>query len=158
MNYRKNLERKERRAQRMAREDAAGKLILRAPELTALHIEIDETQRGASVSGTRYIRRVVLAQAPALFEVPCSDPQCENGGYDVTGEILSALASLRTLFEGHRACSGRTGANDCARVLHYVATATYRDERSGDPRREALRGNSPDRHAATDGGPSSGSS
>ncbi len=130
MNHRKNLERKERHVQRMAREDAAGKLILRAPDLTDLHIEIDETQRGGSVGGTRYIRRVVLAQAPALFEVPCSDPRCENGGYDVTREILSALASRRTVFEGNQSCGGRCSMNDCGRVLRYVVTATYRDDKS----------------------------
>jgi len=126
MNYRKNLERTERRNQRMAREDAAGKLLERAPDLTDLHIEIDETPRGGSVGGTRYIRRVVLAQAPALFEVSCSEPRCRDGGYDVTSEILAALASRRTLFEGQQSCAGRCSLGDCGRVLHYVATATYR--------------------------------
>jgi hypothetical protein len=130
MYHRKNLERKERRTLRMAREDAADKLLLRAPDLADLHLKIDETQRGGNVGDRRYIRRVVLSQAPALFEVPCSDPQCENGGYDMTQEILSALASRRTLFEGRQSCAGRCGANDCGRVFHYVATATYRNERS----------------------------
>jgi hypothetical protein len=130
MNRRKNLELRERRSQRMAREDAAGKLILRAPDLTELHIQVDETQKGGSVGGRRYIWRVVLTQAPALFEVSCSDPQCEDGGYDLTREILSALASRRTRFEGQQSCAGQCRVNECGRVLHYVATATYRDERS----------------------------
>ncbi|UQA58514.1 hypothetical protein [Polyangium aurulentum] len=133
MYHRKNVERKERHILRLAREDAAGKLLSRAPDLADLHMKIDETQRGGSVGDRRYIRRVVLAQAPALFEVPCSDPQCENGGYDVTDEILSALASRRTLFEGQQSCSGRCGANTCGRVFHYVATATYRTEQSAEP-------------------------
>ncbi|MRG95073.1 hypothetical protein [Polyangium spumosum] len=128
MNYRKNLERTERRNQRLAREDAAGKLTSRAPDLMDLQIEIDETPRGNKVGGTRYIRRVVLAQAPALFEVPCSEPKCEEGGYDMTREILYALASRRTLFEGQHACAGRCSAGECNRVLHYVATAKYRQD------------------------------
>jgi hypothetical protein len=128
MNYRKNFERTERRNQRMAREDAAGKLIERAPDLTDLHIEIEEATRAGSVGGTRYIRRVVLAHAPALFELPCSEPRCESGGYDVTSEILAALASRKTHFEGQQSCTGRCSQNDCGRVLHYVATATYRQE------------------------------
>jgi hypothetical protein len=139
MYHRKNLERKERRNDRMAREDAAGKLTVKAPDLVDLHMSIAETQRGGSVGDRRYIRRVVLAQASALFEVPCSDPQCENGGYDLTHEILSALASRRTLFEGQQSCSGRCRVNDCGRVFHYVATATYRDERIAEPEKKAFR-------------------
>ena len=125
MYHRKNLERKERRNQRMAREDAAGRLMERAPDLTDLHLEIDETQKGGSMGGRRYIRRIVLAQAPALFEVPCSDPNCESGGYDLTSEILAALASRRTVFEGQQSCAGQ-----CGRSFHYVATAAYRSEPS----------------------------
>ncbi len=129
MNYRKNLERKARHAQRMAREDSAGKLVALAPDLKELYISIDETQRsGSAIGGTRYIRRVVLASAPALFELPCSDPKCEDGGYDVTDEILSALASHRKVFEGQRSCPGRSSTHDCGRILRYVATATYHDE------------------------------
>jgi len=130
MNYRKNLERKARHAERMAREDAAGKLSVRAPDLQDLNISIDETQRsGSAVGGTRYIRRVVIASAPALFELPCSDPRCENGGYDVTDEFLAALAYRRAVFEGQRSCPGRSSMHDCGRTLRYVATATYRDEK-----------------------------
>jgi hypothetical protein len=128
MYHRKNLERKERRNQRMAREDAAGRLSELAPDLTDLHLEIDETQKGGSVGGRRYIRRIVIEQAPALFEVPCSDPHCETGGYDLTREILAALASRRKVFEGQQSCAG-----ECGRAFHYVATATYRGERSVEP-------------------------
>ncbi len=133
MYNRKNLELKERRTHRMAREDAAGKLLLKTPDLVDLHMSIDETQKGGSMGDRRYIRRIVLAQAPALFEVPCSDPQCEDGGYDVTHEVLSALASRRTHFEGQQTCLGRGRVKDCGRVFHYVATATYRDDRSAEP-------------------------
>lgn len=130
MNYRKNLERKARHAERLAREDAAGKLSVHAPDLKDFYISIDETPRsGTAVGGTRYIRRVVIASAPALFELPCSDPRCENGGYDVTAEFLAALAYRRTVFEGERSCPGRSSTHDCGRTLRYVATAAYRDEK-----------------------------
>jgi len=133
MNYRKNLERKERRARRIAREESAGRLVVLAPDLKDFFISIDETQRsGSVVGGTRYIRRVVIDAAPALFELPCSDPRCEDGGYDVTAEILAALASRRTVFEGQCSCGGRSSTNDCGRVLRYVATATYREAQSVD--------------------------
>src|SRR3954469_11960801 len=123
----KELERKERRVQRGEREDAAGKLVQRVPDLTSLSIEIHETRPEGCVSDTHYIRRVVLEHAPALFEVKCSDPRCEDGGYDVTREIIFALASRQARFEGQQACRGRCGSNDCARVLRYVTTATCRE-------------------------------
>jgi hypothetical protein len=79
------------------------------------------------VNDTYYIRRVVLEHAPALFEVVCSDPRCEDGGYDVTPDIIFALKSRQARFEGHQTCRGRCGSRDCARVLRYVTTATYRE-------------------------------
>jgi hypothetical protein len=123
----KELERKERRIQRSEREDAAGKLVQKIPDLTSLSIAIHETRPEGCVSDTHYIRRVAIQSAPALFEVTCSDPRCEDGGYDVTREVLSSLASRRALFEGNDTCRGRCGANECARVLRYVATASYQD-------------------------------
>lgn len=135
----KELERKERRIQRSIREDAAGKLLVRAPDLIALNIATHET-RPASVGDTHYIRRVVVAQAPALFEVLCSDPQCEDGGYDVTREVLSALASHKAQFEGQQPCQGHCGVNACGRILRYVGTATYRDSRAVEPGKAPLRG------------------
>lgn len=125
---RKEME--ERRDQRVQREDAAGKLHTRAPDLIALSLVIRETRPEGCVSNTQYTRRVVVEHAPALFEVPCSYPQCEDGGYDVTREILAALAGHQEKFEGTVSCRGRCATLDCARVLHYVATATYRAERS----------------------------
>ena len=123
----KELERKERRVQRSEREDAAGKLAQRVPDLASLSIAIHESRPGGCTSDTQYIRRVVLEHAPALFELPCSDPRCEDGGYDVTREIIFALASHQANFEGQQTCRGRCGPLDCARVLRYVTTARYRE-------------------------------
>jgi hypothetical protein len=121
----KDLLREERRGQRTQREDAAGKLLARAPDLTTLSISIRETRPEGCVSDTQYTRRVVLEHAPALFEVPCSYPECEDGGYDVTREVLHALASRLTRFEGKQACRGRCGNLECTRVLHYTGNALY---------------------------------
>ena len=123
----KDILREERRVQRVQRQDAAGTLLSRAPELTSLSIAIRETRPEGCVSDTQYVRRIVLEHAPALFEVPCAYPECEDGGYEVTREILLALAAHHTHFEGEQSCRGRTGGRDCTRVLHYTGTATYRD-------------------------------
>src|SRR5450631_1107909 len=74
MNHRKQdqLDRLERRAQRDLREKAAGKLAAKVPELASLSITMHETRPAGCVGDTRYIRRIVIESAPALFEVPCS--------------------------------------------------------------------------------------
>lgn len=117
----------ERRVQRAQREGAAGKLLTQAPDLTSLSLSIRETRPDGCVGDTEYLRRVVLEHAPALFEVPCAYRECKDGGYDVTREILHALAGHLTRFEGEQPCRGRFGAHECTRVLHYAGTATYRE-------------------------------
>ncbi len=123
---RKQTELTERRDLRHQREDAAGKLHERAPDLASLDLRIHEARPNGCVNDTQYIRRIVVEHAPALFEVPCSFAECRDGGYDVTREVLSAVAARKTQFEGDQACRGTCGPVDCGRVLHYKATATYR--------------------------------
>jgi hypothetical protein len=120
------IERAERRAQRDEREMAAGKLSERVPDLTSLAIAIHETRPSGCVADTHYIRRVVLESAPALFELTCSERDCEDGGHDLTREVLSALVAGRVQFQGEQVCRGRCGPVDCGRALRYIATATYR--------------------------------
>jgi hypothetical protein len=127
----KDILREERRVLRVQREDAAGKLLARAPDLASLSISIRESRPEGCVSDTQYTRRVVLEHAPALFEVPCAYPECEDGGYDVTREVLLSLAAHLTSFAGEQACRGRCGSLECTRVLHYAGTATYREVRVG---------------------------
>ncbi|XYH94507.1 hypothetical protein ACMHYB_42745 [Sorangium sp. So ce1128] len=112
--------------QRGKREQAAGKLLQKVPELTSLNLEIRETRSNGLANDTQYIRRVVVEHAHALFEMPCSYSSCDNGGYDVTREILNALTSRAARFEGECVCRGSCGNEFCSRVLRYVATATYR--------------------------------
>lgn len=128
-NRRRDAEREERRIQRIQREDTAGKLLLRAPELTSLSLALHERRPEGCVSDNHYIRRIVVEHAHALFEIPCSYPQCEDGGYELTREILYALALQRERFEGEVPCGGQCGAHACTRVLQYVGTATYRETR-----------------------------
>jgi hypothetical protein len=129
MNYatrRKQIEREERKALRTQREDVAGKLLQKVPDLASLSITIHEGRPNGCANENQYIRRVVVEHAPALFEVPCSFAGCNDGGYDVTREVLFALASHKARFEGEHTCGGRNGTGDCGRILRYVATATYR--------------------------------
>jgi hypothetical protein len=123
---RRNIEREERIVERDRREDAAGKLTQRIPDLTSLSLSIHEARSDGCTSDTQYIRRIVVEHAPALFEMRCSYAYCSNGGYDVTREVLNALASRAARFEGESACRGSCGEQYCSRVLRYIGTATYR--------------------------------
>jgi len=132
MKRRKQFEYEERRRLRYQREAAAGKLLQRAPDLTSLSIAIHDARPKFYLDCTQYIRRVVVEHAPALFESPCSCSSCD-GVYDMTQEVLLALSSRKMRFEGEYACRGRCHADDCSRVLRYVATATYRARPSEAP-------------------------
>ena len=125
-NRRKQSEREERRVRRNEREESAGKLLQRIPNLAGLDLAIHEARPDGCLGENQYIRRIVIEHAPALFEVPCTYPDCEDGGHDLTREILSALDSRQARFTGEHFCGGRCRTLDCTRVLRYTATATYR--------------------------------
>jgi hypothetical protein len=127
MSRRQNqLEAEERRVRRDERESSAGKLIERFPDLVTLDLAITEARPSGGAIDNRYIRRIVVEHAPALFELRCSHSDCQDGVYDLTRDLLAGLAARKGRFEGERSCAGRGRAVDCTRVLSYVATATYR--------------------------------
>lgn len=93
--------------------------------MKALHLELQEKRAEVPVAEATYVRRVVVEHAPALFELPCHDSFCKNGGHDLTHEILRALRAGMTRFEGQDECRGNTGTAQCQRVLHYVLVAEF---------------------------------
>jgi hypothetical protein len=115
----------ERVQERRRREDSAQRLTAAVPSLVSLNLEIAE--RASEVgSETVYIRRVVVNAAPALFEVPCGETSCEDGGHDITNALLGALREGLTSFSGEDACHGSVRTSRCSRIVRYTATATYR--------------------------------
>jgi hypothetical protein len=122
----RNFEAAQRAAERRRREDEADRLAAVVPALDSLRLEIEERRGGVALPESTHIKRISVPHAPALFEIPCLDTWCKDGGHDITGEILRALRSGATQFEGEHGCGGRSGAADCQRVLRYVAIATYR--------------------------------
>jgi hypothetical protein len=120
MTRRYDQEAKQRIADRRLREDEAPRLVEEAPRLATLQIDVE--------NGTnRYLWRIVVERAPALFEIPCPEQGCENGGHDLTREIMRALRTSAPRVEGESSCRGDLGQRTCGRVLKYVATATYRE-------------------------------
>ena len=124
--WRRNQEAARRFAERRQREDEAPRLADAFPKLESLGIKVLEGNPGISNPEGAHTRRVVVATAPALFVLPCGDSKCQDGGHELTAELLSALRSNKLQFEGEDSCRGTTGSAECRRVLRYVATASYR--------------------------------
>jgi hypothetical protein len=116
----------DRYEQRKRMEDEAPRLSTAIPDLESLSLQVDERRAGVSTGEAAHIRRVVVENAPALFVVPCRDPACKDGGHDITNLITRALRAKETRFEGEDACNGSVGSANCQRIMHFVATASYR--------------------------------
>jgi len=123
---RRNNEASERHAQRRRREDEAPRLIATVPNLMSLKLQLQESKGDVTVAETGHIRHVVVAHAPLLFDMPCRDPACKDGGHDLTSAIVRELKAGQTRFEGEHACTGYVNDGPCERVLRYIATATYK--------------------------------
>jgi hypothetical protein len=118
-------EAQQRSAERRRREDEAPRLLDEVPALKSLCLHIQEHSAHGPIGESKYVRHIPVDHAPALVELPCMDSYCEDGGHDVTREVLRALSSGQTHFEGEDACRGHTKTADCRRVLHYTADATF---------------------------------
>jgi len=114
------------RTDRWKREDEAPRLKEKVPTLAALRLELEEFSETHSVVGTRRVTLVVIDRAAALFEIPCSDPKCEEGGHDVTREVLSALARQPSRFEFESTCHGYVAQRPCGRMLRVIGQAEYK--------------------------------
>jgi hypothetical protein len=126
---RRSSEAAQRAAARRQREDEAPRLLAEIPLLESLNIDVEEHLASGTVAST-HVRRVVVDRAPALFDMPCNDRSCKEGGHDLTRPILLELRRGSTRFEGSHACEGQIGSSRCQMILHYVGHATYRQPAS----------------------------
>ncbi|HEU5073450.1 MAG TPA: hypothetical protein VFU02_04745 [Polyangiaceae bacterium] len=114
------------RTDRWKREDEAPRLKEKAPMLASLRLELEEFSEGHSIVGTRRVTLVVIDHAAALFEIPCSDPKCEEGGHEITREVLSELAKQPPRFEIESGCHGYMANRPCGRTLRVIGQAEYK--------------------------------
>jgi hypothetical protein len=112
-------------AERRRRADDAPRLSSAAPTLVSMRLEIEIFRDGVPLSNSKHIRRIVVSDAPALFELPCLDGFCREGGHDITRALLNGLSQRSQRFRGEEECSGRTGSAYCRCVMHFVAVAEY---------------------------------
>jgi hypothetical protein len=117
----------QRSSERRKREDDAPRLRDDVPQLVSLQIEMTEH---AGTSTTKHRRHVVVASAPSLFVVPCGDKDCEDGGHDITAEVMRSLRQGKAHIEGEHNCEGQVGSAPCTRRLQYQTSAEY--QRTGE--------------------------
>jgi uncharacterized heparinase superfamily protein len=123
---RRHGEAEERAAERRRREDSAPRLIERVPNLETLRLELRERRAGLVLPESTHVKPIPVAHAPALFDLPCLDNSCKDGGHDLTDSFVRALQAGTTNFTGEDPCRGQTGSAECQRVLDYVVTATFK--------------------------------
>jgi hypothetical protein len=116
----------ERAAERRSREDAAPRLKARAPDLTSLKLEVEESHETVGAGEPKHVRHIVVERAPALFILPCGDRSCEGGGYDITTAVMRAVEAHEEHFRAEDCCHGTVGNASCGRSLRVTGTATYR--------------------------------
>ncbi len=109
---------------RREREDDAKRLALEVPTLIALRLQIEE-RRGGVGAPAKYVKIVVVDHAPALVDLPCGDPACRDGGYELTYEVLRSLRARETSFVATGRCGGQVGSATCNSEILVVANAEY---------------------------------
>ncbi|HKQ71227.1 MAG TPA: hypothetical protein VJT73_17910 [Polyangiaceae bacterium] len=114
----------QRAEERRIREDEAPRLSEKVPDLVSLSLSIQDSS-ASSVAQPKHVRHVVVGRAPALFLIGCSDPNCKEGGHDVTDSVMRGLVGRKTAFQGEDKCYGVLGPSPCTRVLRYEAVANY---------------------------------
>lgn len=114
---------------RRDREDRTPRLQAIVPQITSLELELAEFRGDGDGESplVSYRKLVVVARAPALFEIRCSDADCSDGGHNITRAIMTALGNQATDFSGRDVCFGHRRTESCGRRLEYRAIATYRD-------------------------------
>jgi hypothetical protein len=112
-------------AERRKREDEARRLRDEVPRLRTLKLEVEEHRREATIAETKHVRHIIVDRAPALFELPCNDPACRDGGHDLTEAMTQRLRAQSTQFVLEDVCMGDVRGASCGRVVRVLATATY---------------------------------
>jgi hypothetical protein len=112
-------------AERRRREDEARRLHDEVPDLRTLKLEVEEHRREATIAETRHVRHIIVDRAPALFELPCNDPACRDGGHDLTDGMAQRLRAHSTDFVIEDVCMGDVRGAPCGRVIRVLVTATY---------------------------------
>jgi hypothetical protein len=119
----------ERFAERRRREDEAPRLREVVPDLIACRIVMAERRADVTSADISHTRHLVVARAPALVVIPCSDPSCRDGGHDISTALLRGFRERRVEIQGEDECNGNIGSMHCGRVLTFTAVGQYAQPR-----------------------------
>ncbi len=112
-------------AERRRREDESQRLRTVMPRLVSLRLELSESRGERGQIESSHVKRIALEHAPSVFAIPCGEPRCKRGSYDLTDPLLAALRRGEARIEVKDTCMGEVGTAQCGRVLHCVAVAEY---------------------------------
>lgn len=111
-------------ADRRRCEDEAPRLTALVPKLGALRFEVEEAH-GTVGRHLAHIRHIVIARAPARFFLACGDPNCRDGGHELTQPVLDALQRSKPRFEIVHSCGGQIRGQRCWCTLYLTGVAEY---------------------------------
>lgn len=111
-------------SEQLRRERAAPRLQQEAPGLVSLRLTFDDLRSPNAHGNVTYAKPIMVATAPAYFDIPCSEPRCD-GRHDLTQSVLTALRAGLTSFSGRSVCNGWLGDAACDRALTYGYVATF---------------------------------
>lgn len=111
-------------AEQRSREDSAPRLRDEVATLRSLRFVFGDQRTDDRITAASYVRPIVVASAPALFEIRCMEPRCD-GRHDLTRAVLHALRRSEGTFIGESPCSGMVRDVPCDHTLAYTGEATY---------------------------------
>lgn len=114
-----------RRERRWDLADEAPRLLEEVPSLASLRMVVHASADGKFTSAPKYTRLFVLDSAPAYFWIPCSNPGCEEGGHDVTRDVISGLKAGKKHITGQSECCGVVRDMPCTAAIRFEVEASY---------------------------------
>lgn len=116
--------RRQARLEQRQREDSAPRLLELVPTLRSLRLHFDDQPELGKPATLPFTRHVVVASGPALFSVPCLEPNC-TGVHELTQMIMRDLRVGQTRGTGVSPCQGNVGGVACVRTLTYLYEAVF---------------------------------
>ncbi|HEV2392302.1 MAG TPA: hypothetical protein VG146_08060 [Verrucomicrobiae bacterium] len=109
---------------------ASASLAEKFPELKSLSVTLGYFAPGGSLQHSEIKCTFNLPHAKSLFRFDCPNPECVGGNFDLTSELLDAVAGRQETASGEARCPGwqsKTTIGDihCGHVLRYKLSLAF---------------------------------